>query len=106
LRDPEWYQEVERGCVEWLSAFQKSREFQWCEAMKIVGMARLYQEQHKFEQGVKIYRKAILIARKALMNEEFRQVVICWLRASVKACLRKTHPVPDPGYRGPRANVS
>lgn len=105
LRDPEWYQEVERGCVEWLSAFEKRREFEWCEAMKIVGMARLYQEQHKFDQGVKIYRKAILIARKALMNEEFRQVVIGWLRASVKACLRKTHAVPDPGYRGPRASA-
>jgi hypothetical protein len=54
---------------------KKRREFEWCEAMKIVGMARLYQDQHKFDQGVKIYRKAILIARKALMNEEFRQVV-------------------------------
>ena len=38
--------------------------------MKIVGMARLYQEQHKFDQAVTIYRKAILIARKALMNED------------------------------------
>ena len=105
LRDPGWYQEVERGCVEWLSDFEKRREFQWCEAMKIVGMARLYQEQHKFDQAVTIYRKAILIARKALMNETFRQVVLGWLRASVKACLRKTHAVPDPRYRGPRANA-
>ena len=73
--------------------------------MKIVGMARLYQEQHKFDQAVTVYRKAILIARKALMNEEFRQVVVCWLRASVKACLRKARALPDPGYRGPRAGV-
>ncbi len=105
FRDPEWYQAVEQGCVQWLSAFEKRREFEWSEAMKVVGMARLYQEQHKFDQAVTVYRRAILIARKALMNEEFRQVIICWVRASVKACLRKTRAVPDPGYHGPRTSV-
>jgi hypothetical protein len=104
FRDPEWYQEVEQRCVQWLSDFERRREFQWCEAMKILGMARLYHEQSKFDQAATIYRKAIVITRKALMNEAFRQVVLCWLRSSVKACLRKASAVPDPGFRGPRAS--
>jgi hypothetical protein len=69
--------------------------------MKIVGIARLYQEQHKFDQALMTYRKAIVIARKSLMNEAFRQVILCWLRSSVKACLRKTRAVPDPVYLRP-----
>ena len=106
FRDPEWFHEVEQGCAKWLSDFEKRPEFQWCEAMKIVGMARLYQEQYKFDQAITIYRKAIVIARKALMNEAFRQVVLCWLRSSVKACLRNTRAVPDPVYIGPRASAA
>ena len=105
LRDREWYREVERGCVQWLSDFDKRPEFEWSEAMKIVGMARLYQEQQKFDQAVTVYRKAILVARKALMNEAFRQVVLHWLRTSVKACLRKTGALPDPVYLGPRTSL-
>ena len=106
FRDPEWFHEVEQGCAQWLSDFEKRWEFQWCEAMRIVGMARLYQEQSKFDQAATIYRKAIVIARKALMNEAFRQVVLCWLRSSVKACLRNTRAVPDPAYSGPRADAA
>jgi hypothetical protein len=106
FRDPEWYHEVEQGCAQWLSNFEKRRDFQWCEAMKIVSMARLYQEQYKFDQAITIYRKAIVFARKALMNEAFRQVVLCWLRSSVKACIRKTRAVPDPVYSGPRAGAA
>lgn len=106
FRDPEWFHEVEQDGTQWLSDFEKRREFQWCEAMKIVGMARLYHEQSKFDQAVTIYRKAIVIARKALMNKAFRLVVLCWLRSSVKACLRKTRAVPDPAYTGPRADAA
>jgi hypothetical protein len=106
FRDPEWYRETEESCVQWLCDFEKRQEFEWSEAMKIVGMARLYQEQHKFDQAAAVYRKAILIARKALMHEVFRQVVLVWLRSSVKACRRKTRTVPDPGYRGPRVSVT
>lgn len=105
FRDLEWSGEAKIHCAQWLSDFEKRREFQWCEAMKIVGIARLYQEQHKFDRAVTIYRKAIVIARKALMNEAFRQVVLCWLRSSVKACLRRTRAVPDPVYSGPRIDT-
>jgi hypothetical protein len=103
FRDPEWRREAEVGYVQWLREFEKRQEFEWFEAMKIVGMARFYQEQHKFEQGVAIYRKAIRIARKARMAEGLRQVVLLWLRSSVKACLRKTRTLPSPVYRGPRS---
>jgi hypothetical protein len=106
FRDLEWSSEAKIHCAQWLSDFEKRREFQWCEAMKIAGMARLYQEQHNFDRAITIYRKAIVIARKALMNEAFRKVVLCWLRSSVKACLRKTRAVPDPGYIGPRAGAA
>lgn len=106
FRDLEWSSEAKIHCAQWLSDFEKRREFQWCEAMKIVGMARLYQEQHRFDRAITVYRKAIVIARKALMNETFRQVVLCWLRSSVKACLRKTRAVPDPAYSGPRADAA
>ena len=104
FRDPEWFCEAEESCVQWLSAIEKRQEFEWFEAMKIVAMARLYHEQRKFDQAVAVYRKAILIARDAFMNEALRQVVLRWLRASVKACLRKTRALPDPGYRGPRTS--
>lgn len=70
--------------------------------MKIVGMARLYQEQHKFDQAITVYRREIPIASKAFMYEVFREVVLRWLHISVKACLRKTRAGRDPGYRKPR----
>lgn len=102
FRDPEWFREVEAWHVRWLSDLEKRLEFEWVEAMRIVSMARLYQEQRKFQQAAAIYRRAILIARRAQMNERLRSVVLAWLRVSVKASLRETRPLPDPVYSGPR----
>jgi hypothetical protein len=106
FRDPEWCREAEEEGVQWLGDFEKRLEFEWFGAMKIVGIALLYQEQYKFGQAVAIYRKAILIARKAVMDEEFRKVVLLWLRVSVKACLRGTCSVADPGYCRRRSGTS
>jgi hypothetical protein len=103
LRDPEWYDEMEPRYVQWLQDFEKRQEFEWFEAGKIVGMARFYHEQHKFGQASTIYRKAFSIARKAFMTEGLREVVLRWLRNSVKACLRKAPILPDPVFHGPRA---
>jgi hypothetical protein len=88
--------------MKWLGEFEKRQEFEWNDAMRIVGMARLYQERRMFDQALALHRKAIRAARKALMNEKFRQVVLIWLRSSVKACARSTGPVRDPAYVGPR----
>jgi tetratricopeptide (TPR) repeat protein len=105
FRDAEWYREAEEGYEQWLSDFEKRQEFVWFEAMKIIGLARLYHEQHKIEQAVAVYRKAIRIARKAIMPEEFRQFVLAWLRTLVKACLRKARSLPRPVYLGPHTNI-
>lgn len=102
FRDPEWFREVEAWHVRWLSDLEKRLEFEWVEAMRIVSMARLCQERRKFQQAAAIYRGAILITRRAQMNEGLRVVVLAWLRVSVKASLRETRPLPDPVYTGPR----
>lgn len=105
FRDSEWYREADEDYLQWSGDFEKRQEFEWFEAMKIVAMARLYQDQHKFDRAITIYRRAILIARKALMNEEFRRVLLLWLRTSVKACLRETRSLADPVYFGRRTSV-
>jgi hypothetical protein len=102
FRDPEWFREVEERHVRWLAEFEKRREFDWNDAMRIVPMARLYQELHKFDESAALHRKAIVFARKAIMNEKLRRVVLLWLRASVKACIHNVGPVRDPAYVGPR----
>lgn len=102
FRDPEWFREVEQRHVRWLAEFETRREFEWNDVMRIVPMARLCQEQHKFEESAALHRKAIVFARKAIMNEKFRRAVLIWLRASVKACIHKAGPVRDPAYVGPR----
>jgi hypothetical protein len=45
LRDLEWFLEVEQSHLKWLAEFEKLREFDWNDAMRIVPMARLYQER-------------------------------------------------------------
>ncbi len=105
FRDLEWYREAEAADAQWLGDFEKRPNFEWFEAMKIVAIARLYQNQHRFDRAITIYRKAILFARKAHMDEGFRGVVLLWLRSSVKACLRETRSLPDPAYSGPRISV-
>lgn len=104
FRDPEWYREAEADYRQWLSDFESRQKSEWFEAMKIVSMARLYHGQCKFDQAARVYHKAILIARNALMDEELRQVMLLWLHASVKACLRKAPSLPDPVYSGPRTS--
>jgi hypothetical protein len=105
FRDREWYREAEAADAQWLGDFEKRQNFEWFEAMKIVAMARLYQDQDQFDRAITIYQKAILFARKAHMDEEFRRVVLLWLGSSVRACLRGTHSLPDPGYSGPRISI-
>jgi hypothetical protein len=105
FRDQDWYRETEEHHAQWFSDFEKRQEFEWVEAMRIVSMARLYQEQRKFRQAAAIYRKAILIARRARMNEALRGVVVARLLASVKASLRTTRSLRDPVYFGPRTGV-
>jgi hypothetical protein len=105
FRDADWYREAEEVDRQWLRDFKRRQEFEWFEAMKIVAMARSYQQQHKFNQAVAAYRMAILIARKAHMTEGFRQVVLLWLRISVKGGLRKTRSLADPAYSGGRTSI-
>jgi hypothetical protein len=105
-RDPEWFHQVEERHLQWLSNFEKRQEFEWVEAMQIVAMAHLYHGQRKHAQAVTVYRKAILIARKARMKEEFRQVLLAWLRTSVKVSLRKANALADPNYSLPRTTLN
>jgi hypothetical protein len=105
-RDSEWLHETEERHLQWLSNFEKRQEFEWVEAMQIVAMARLYHEQRKHDQAATVYRKAILTARKARMNEEFRQVLLAWLRTSVKVSLRKANALADPNYFLPRTTLN
>lgn len=104
-RDAQWYRTREICYLQWLSEFEKRDNFEWCEATPVVGFARLYQEQDKFDQAIEIYRKAMSLARRAVMNDEFRPAMLRWLHASVEACQRKADPLPDPVYSGPRTNV-
>lgn len=105
FRDLEWFRQTEEGYVRWLCDFEKRQEFEWFEAMKLVAMAHFYQEQHKFDQAAAVYRMAILSARKALMDEGLRRVVLHWLRASVKACVQETRSLPDPAYSDRRTPI-
>ena len=105
FRDPGWYREAEERSLAWLSDFEKLTTVEWGEAGRIVVLARLYQQQHKFDLAAATFRKAILVAREALMHEDLRSVVILLLRSSVKACARKLRPVPDPWYVGPRLHT-
>jgi hypothetical protein len=100
--DEEWYREAEEHHTRWLSDFEKRREFEWVEAMRIISLARLYQQRGQFKEGAAIYLKGILIARRARMHEDLRAVVLDWLYLALKACLRQIRFLPEPSYSGPR----
>jgi hypothetical protein len=72
--------------------------------MTVISLATLCHSQRKYGKATRTYREAICITRKAVMNGDFRRVVLSWLRISRKASLRELHPLRFPLYSGPVAS--
>ena len=86
-----------------MAAFEEIRgPFQWWSAMILPAVAHLYHEQRKFDQALVYYRKAIGAARRSIMHEDLRYVVVYWMRLGIKLCLRSARVVEAPPYAGPR----
>ena len=77
--DAQWNGETEERNSQWLAEFAKRDHFEWFEAMRVVSAGRVYQEQEKFEDAVRVYRVGVQIARKADMSVELRVRLIGWL---------------------------
>jgi hypothetical protein len=99
-KDPERFLERELGYEHWLTEFERRTEFEWVEAAPVIAFARLYHKQHKFDQAITIYQKAIEIAHRARMNEEFRGAVLVWFDRELRACQEKIDPFRDPVDQG------
>jgi len=76
--------------------------------MTVISLATLCHSQRKYGKATRTYREAICITRKAVMNGDFRRVVLSWLRISGKASLGATpvkisalfRPGGEPGPQG------
>jgi tetratricopeptide (TPR) repeat protein len=101
-RDADWYAEKELEYERWLKDFESHEgPFDWYTSMPIVFLAEIYHEQCKYAKALAAYRKAIQLARGAIMEQGFRLFVIQWLRVSVKSCIRGKRPIATPAYAGP-----
>jgi len=102
FRDAEWFASVKPSYVARVKAFEQHRgPFDWFTAMPVAAAAQFFHEQGKFSQALLYYRKAIRAARRAVMHENLRALVLHWSQEGAQRCKRSEGVIPMSAYRGP-----
>lgn len=100
FQDEEWFQEVQERGERWILELQQRKRFEWFEASKVVSIAQMYHQRRKFDDAMRVYQRALVIAAKALMTEGLHGHLRAWLENALDACARREPPLPELVYAG------